>query len=246
MTGDVVYNAVLNALRIDLRGNALTVDEFNTLTPIINKRVLAHYTKDFEENIENTESLGFLKVPRYTFALSSGVGVFPTNYHRMISDPYYTDSGGVRRNIDVLSSMEYSYRESPYSLTKATVNYPTCVIGGQDSTGKLQLRVYPTTIASVFISYLREPNTPFLDYYITKSTLTTTFLTAGQNYTVTTAQQYRDGSTGAKVSATVDWEWSEDDLPLIVAYFIEAMGGIMPDELMVQVGSKDKMEISND
>ncbi len=245
MTNDVVYNAVLNALRVDKRGNALRLDEFNKLSPIVNRRVLLYYTKDFEDNIDNTNSIGHLKVFAQPVNLSAGVASLPSNYHRMIGEPYYADTGGIRRNIDVVTSLESSFREADY-LTQSTVTHPTCIIGGQSSdTNKyLQIRVNPTTISSIYVNYLREPVTPFLDYYITKATMNYTFLAVGASHTVTTLEEYRDGTTGAKSSISVDWDWNLDDLPLIVALFLEQMGIIIPDPLLTEGGTKDLAEIS--
>ena len=245
MTGQLVYNAVLNALRVDKRGNALTVDEFNILSPIVNDRVLAHYAKDFEKDISNTDDLGFLKQLKQTLALTVGIASLPSDYYRIIGEPYYTDGGGVRRNIDVVTSAESSAREGDY-LTQSTVSYPTCVIGDQsdDAYKYLQIRVYPTSITSIFIDYLREPDTPFLDYYVTNANGTYTFLDVGDTPTVTSAQTYRDGTTGAQTSISVDWEWSSSDLPLIKAFFLSELGVIIPDTLLIEAGLKDKMEIS--
>lgn len=245
MTGDVVYNAVLQAMRVDQRGNALTADEFNTLSEIVNRRVMDHYCKNFEEDIDSTDSLGFLKKIDQTLALSTGVASLPSDYYQMMGDPHYSDGGGVRRKIDVVTSAESSEREYDY-LTMSTVTYPTCVIGGQsnDSYKYLQINVYPTTITSILLSYLRIPTTPFLDYYVTNATTNYTFLTVSQSVTVTTAQTYRDGTTGSKTSVSVSWEWGIDDLPLIVAFFVEALGATLPDPLLIEVGAKDKAEIT--
>jgi len=243
MTGDTVYNAVLTWIRKDSRGLSLTPDEFNTMTPLINRRIQAHYAKDFEKDIENTTSIGFLKVLNYSLALTSGVASLPTNYYQHMGDPYYYDADGIRRNVDIVTSLENSFREVDY-LTKSTSKYPTCVIGGQDGSGVMQISVYPTTLTTIYLNYLRDADTPFLDYYINNSTKVITYLTEGQTTTLTSAYTYRTGTSGAITSSTVDWEWSYDDLPLIIAYFLSALGGIIPDELLTQIATLDKADIS--
>jgi len=245
MTGDVVYNTLLSYLRLDKRGSVLSPDEFNAISSLVNRRVLAFYCKRYEEDIDSSSELGKLKVVGRTTALTSGVGVLPTTYYRLTGDPYYTDTSvtpNETRYIDIVTSKESSYRERDY-LTKSTLRNPTCIIGTQDAYGILQIRVKPTTITTIKVDYLRIPSTPFLDYYVNDTTLAYTFLDKATSYTVATGYTYRDGTTGVKSSITVDWEWDEDSLPLIIAYFISAMGGIIPDELMLSLGIKDITEI---
>lgn len=250
MTGQTVYEAILTYLRKDKRGLSLSIDEFNTLTPLVNERIMASYCSRFEEDIESSEDLGFLKVIGSTVALSSGVGTLPTvpSYRRLIGDPYYTDTSvtpNKTRYIDVVTSKEFTYRQRDY-LTQATTVYPICVIGTQTGDYKTQIRVAPTTITSIFIDYLRDPATPFLDYYITDATLAVNYMTTNTVYTVTSGTYtYRTGATGSIRSNTTDWEWDVSDLPLIVAYFLDALGVIIPDQLLLQAGMKDKSEIES-
>jgi len=242
MLGSTVLNAVLTYLRKDKRGLALSIDEFNYLSPIIDKRVLKTLTKNFEDNIDSSSETGFLKVSNWPLTLQAGVTALPSNYYRMMGDPYYTDSGGTRRNIDVVTSMERSYREVDY-LTKSTLTHPTAVIGSSSTAGLLQVRVMPTTIASIYVNYLRMSNVPFLDYYMDNATLQPTYMIEGETVSMAAAYTYRDGTVGVKASTTVDWEWGADELPLIVAYFLEAIGAVIPDTLMREVGSYDKNDI---
>lgn len=246
MTGELVYNSILSYLRKDARGNALPLDTFNTFAALVDKRILASYCSRFEDSIDSSSEVGFLKVVGYTLNLTLGVATLPTNYYRMTGDPYYTDTSVTPskvRYVDVLTSKEHTYRQRDF-LTQATTVYPTCVIGTQDAYKRLQIRVAPTTLSSVKIDYIRETATPFLDYYVNDTTLHVTYLTQGQApVTISSGSTYRDGTTGVKTSQTIDWEWSEDDLPLIITYFLDAMGIAIPDSLLLQAGLKDREEI---
>lgn len=245
MTGEKIYKSVLDYIRTDQRGNTLSPDEFNRLSEIVSKRVLAYYKKNFEITSDNTSSLGFLKVNNYRVALSSGVGSLPSNYYDIMGDPWYIDSNGKRRRVDVVASLEDSSREDDYSLTKATTTFPTCTIGGEDATRNLQIRVKPTTITSVNINYLRDTATPFMDYYINNTNLSLTYMSAGQSYSIPSGSTYRDGTAGAvtKSSQSVDWEWDLDSLPLIIVYFLEILGISIPDALIAQAGLTGKETI---
>lgn len=245
MLGSLVYENVLNYLRKDKRGMMITLDEFNTLSHLVNKRVFASYCSRFEEDINNSSDLGIFKVVGYNLSLTTGVGTLPTTYNRMMADPYYTDvsvTPSVVRRIDVVTSKEHSYRERDY-LTKATTKHPTCTIGTQDAYGKMQIRVAPTSITSIKIDFLRNALTPFLDYYMNDTTKEITYMLSGTSVAIPVGSTYRDGTTGTKTAITVDWEFTEDNLPLIVAYFLDALGATVPDELLMQVGMKDKSEI---
>lgn len=248
MLGSTVYESLLSYLRKDKRGLSLSVDEFNRLSVIVDKRILSAFASRQEENIRITSSSGFLKVTGYNIALTSGVGSLPLNYYQIMGDPYYTDTSVTPskvRYIDVVTTEEDSYRERDY-LTKATTKYPTCVIGSQDAYKAIQIRIKPTTITSVRINYFRDTVSPYLDYYADDTNHTITYLTAGQNLTIPTGCTYRDGTTGPKTSITSDWEWSIQDLPWVLAYLLEAAGCVIPDELLLQIGSKDKLEIANE
>lgn len=243
MTGDVVYNTLIDYIRKDKRGQSLTIDEFNRLSSLVNRRLLADFCKKFEGSIESSSSVGAFKKLDQALTVTAGVASLPSDFYQMIGEPYYTDSGSVVRNIDIVTSLEHSRRERDY-LTKSTLKHPTCVIGSMDASDNLQLRVYPTSITSIYIDYIREPNTPFLDYYINDSTLDYTFLTEGQqSVVVASGYTYRTGGTGTYNSATVDWEFDEDELPLIIAYFTQMMGITLPDQLLIESGVLDKQQI---
>lgn len=243
MTGDVVYNTLLNAIRKDRRGNSLQIDEFNRLSVIVSQRLMDDYFAKFEQGIDSSSDIGAFKKLEQSLTITAGKAALPTDYYRLIGEPYHVDSTHGTRYIDVVTSLEHSKRERNV-LTKSTTKNPTCVIGSEDASKNIEIRVYPTTITTIYIDYLREVDTPFLDYYVNTTTLQPTFLTEGQApYTVTSPYVYRDGTTGSKTSITKDWDFDYGDLPVIISYFMQLMGIQLPDQLLIEVGKQDKQEL---
>jgi hypothetical protein len=245
MTGELVYNTLLTQIRKDKRGMSLSPDEFNELSVIVDKRLLIAFCSRFEEDIEISSHMGFLKVMDYPIILSSGIGTLPTNYFRTMGDLYYYDTDGIMRPLDVRTSKEHSYHERDY-LTKASLKYPSCVIGSQDTSKVMQIRAYPTSISTIYLNYIRDTQVPFLDYYINDTTLEKIFLAEGaQNVNISSGFTYRDGTTGIKNSLSKDFEWDVHELPWLIAYFLQAVGVAIPDELLVQIGKTDSKEIQS-
>ena len=46
-------------------------------------------------------------------------------------------------------------------------------------------------------------------------------------------------------SLTKNFEWDEHELPWLVAYFLQAMGAAIPDELLLQVGIKNSNDFES-
>ncbi len=243
MLGSTVYNTLLDVVRKDKRGNSMSIDSFNNLSVLVNERLQEDYFSQFEADMDSSSDYGEFKVLAYPLTITAGKATLPSNYYRLIGEPYHVDSTHGTRYIDVVTTLEKSKRQRN-SLTAATTKNPICEIGSEDSSGNIEIRVYPTSITTIYMDYLRKTATPFLDYYVNENTLQPTFLTAGQApYTVASPYVYRDGTTGSKTSATVDWDFGNGDLPLIISYFLQLMGIQLPDEGLLNVGKIDKNEI---
>lgn len=233
-----VYETLLDVCRKDLRGRSLTPEEFNNLAPIINQLVYERYYSQFEATVDNSDSMSAFKVLGETIPLVAGVGTLPARYYHIVGMPYYTDSGGVVRYIDLVSSMEHARREQDY-LTKATVVHPTCRLGLANSTADKTIHVTPTSITSINMDYLRTADTPILDYFVNDSTLVYSWMASGGVVTAVPAgSTAMNGTVGAAnvVSTTVDWEWDESDLPLIINLFLQYMGVQLPDQVLIESG----------
>jgi len=245
-----VYDVLLDSIRKDTRGRSLSVEEYNNLSIIVNHNLFEDYYKKFEENIESSDALGGFKVFEYQINLTAnanataGVGTLPGNYYHLIGQPR-TISGSTVRTVDVVSAQEHSIRIQDY-LTQPTTTYPMCQIGGINTSDELQIRVYPSTVTSVYIDYLKEPDSPYLDYYLNNTTLNYTYMAANATVSVPLGSTARDGTVGLAdvASDTENWEFSEDDLPMIIAKFMTLLGVTLESEILVQAGQFNESKMN--
>ena len=243
-----VYETVLDLCRKDLRGRGLSVEEYNNTAKVVNQIVFNKYYGEFESTEENSEAMSAFKVTNEAIAIGlGGIGALPTRYYHVVGMPRYVDTGGVTRFLDLVSSLEHAKREQDY-LTKATLTHPTYRLGIATTTSDMTMYVTPTTgIATVYMDYLRTPDVPFLDYYLNDTTANYTWMDAGDTVAVPSGSTARNGTTGLAnvASATVDWEWDEDDLPMIVTLFLKQLGISLPSAELYQGGSlqEDKLDI---
>jgi len=244
-----LYQLLLDGIRADKRGLSVEVEEYNRLIRLVNQDVYDTYIKDFENNTENSDTLGWFKVLNYSIdlTLSSGVmtGTMPENYYYIIGKPRILD-GTALRGVDRVTSLEDAVREEDY-LTKATVTYPTCRVASVNSLNQLQIKVRPSTVTKIWIDYLKTPTVPFLDYYINNTTLVKTFLPM-----TSTAQSlplgctYRSGTAGGTAvtvtSLTKDLDFDDGDIPLLLSKLVQRVGAILPDEGLVTTGMADELK----
>ena len=239
-----VYDTLQDAIRKDSRGRSLSVEEYNSLAVVVNRSLFDDFYSKFEGNIESSDTLGLFKVFEYGIDLTANannteaVGTLPANYYHIIGLPR-TISGtpGTVSPVDVVTAQEHSIRINDY-LTQPTVTYPMCQIGGVTGAGVMQIRAYPYVIAKIYIDYLREPNTPYLDFYVNDTTLNYTYMLTGATVTVPLGSTYRDETPGVTVQAsqTINWEYDEEDLSLIIAKFMSIIGIQLESEILVQAG----------
>jgi hypothetical protein len=239
-----VYETLIDILRADKRGLQLSPTEYSRMARLVNERVYSRFYKDFESNIDNIDVMGGFKVINHEIALASGVGSLPSNYYQLIGKPRTVDSGSVTRRVDLVSSLEMDDRLDDY-LTQPTTTYPCASLGGEDGSGNKQIRLQPTTITTLWIDYLKTPDVPFLDYYTSDSTLVNTFMSEGATVSVPAGSTYRDGTAGGGagiVSQTVNWQWSDSELPLIVSMYCQLIGIAIPDPLLIEAGNLDEQK----
>ena len=252
-----VYNTLLKEIRKDVRGKSLSVDEFNLIIPQVNLSVFEDFYKEFEKNIESSDTLAKFKVFDTQVVVTAdtnnlaAVGLLPQDYYHIIGKPRrYATAGTVR--IDVVSTYENAEREDDY-LTQPTTTHPTCMIGGVDTSSSpveyKKIRVYPSNIGSpIYIDYLKVPQTPFLDYYVDNNNLTYTYLDEADTVSVPLGYTYRDGTAGgASVSVnslTKDLDWDDEDMDLIMAKLMSIVGVQLPDEVLVQASVMNETKIT--
>jgi hypothetical protein len=252
-----VYTQLLAKIRKDVRGRSLSIDEFNLIIPQVNLSLFEDFYKEFEKNIESSDTLAKFKVFDAQVVVTpdtnnlAAVGLLPSNYYHIIGKPRrYATAGTVR--IDVVSTYENAEREDDY-LTQPTTTHPTCMIGGVDTSSSpieyKKIRVYPYNIGSpIYIDYLKVPQTPFLDYYVSDTLLTYTYLDEGATVSVPLGYTYRDGTAGGAAvsvaSYTRDLDWDDEDMDLIMAKLMSIVGVQLPDEVLVQASVMNEAKIT--
>ena len=168
-------------------------------------------------------------------ALTTGAGDLPDDYERIIGMPY-TISGSIFTKVDEITELELPERSSD-ELTKPTTEHPICIIGGVVSE-KSRIQVYPNSIASVSINYLKLPVVPFLDYYINANGLYTYLDEGATGINVPAGAVYSDGRAGPITvsSLTKDLEWHEHQTPIIINIILQKAGIILNDQTAIQYG----------
>ena len=224
-----VYETLLDVARKDLRGRSLSPEEFNNVARLVNQNIFEKYYAEFESTLDNSEVLSGFKVLNEMIALVGGVGTLPARFFHCVGMPWYTDTNGIRRYIDLVSSMEHAKREQDY-LTKATLTHPTCRLGIANTAAPMTIYVTPTTINPIYMDYIRTADTPILDYYLNDTTADYTWMATGVNVTVPAGSTSMNGTIGAAVvaSSTANFEWAEEDLPLIINLFLNYLGIQLP------------------
>ena len=241
-----LYDLLIAQTRADKRGLSVSIDEFNLFIKVINEKIYSGYYKKFEESNEISAALGKFKEFMETVALVGGVGSLPSDFKALIGKPRYL-SGSSYVSVDLVSTLELIERQEDY-LTQPTLVHPVCQLGGQDANDRLQVRVYPNTIATVYVDYLRTPEEPFLDYYVNDTTLEYTYMLNAESVEIPSGYTYSDGTEGSGVavaSQTVNLEWDEEDLPMILALLSQMVGLSLPSQELIEVGNAEEIKNSN-
>lgn len=130
-TNQSLYKAVLDILRKDERGEAVSVAEFNAILPVVSHEYFIQQYAKFQQTQKITDSLApFIKTA--TVTLTSGVGFLPYDYMHLIGSPTYLQSTTTRK-IDVVSRLEYAERVVD-PITQPTTTYPLAILGTGDKT----------------------------------------------------------------------------------------------------------------
>lgn len=91
-----------------------------------------------------------------------------------------------------------------------------------------QITVYPATLTSININYLKLPPVPFLDYYVDVNGLIVFMTEGAKQVNIPAGAEYRTGTAGGPAvyvdSATVNWGWDKDVLPHIIYAILQKAG----------------------
>lgn len=225
-----VFDTVQTLIRKDQKGNSFSIKEFNNLISMVNYELYNFYASHVQETQDVTEQLKSFMVLNSPITLTTGVGSLPT-YGRLLGMPRVGTT-----KIDVVTSLELSERLTD-ELTAPTVDDPVAIIGGKTGSNN-NITVYPTSISSITIDYLKIPANPLLDYYIDSNGLYVYLLEGAIGVSVPSGAVYSDGTPGPTSvnSLTIDLEWSEETLPIIVNALLQKAGIILGEQMAVEYG----------
>ena len=111
----------------------------------------------------------------------------------------------------------------------------------------MAVHVSPATCTPIYVSYLRQTQDPFLDYYVDNTTLEVTFMAEGATVSVPSTCTSRSGiSGGSVVSQTKDFEFHPHDVPQIINIFMGLIGVQLNDQPLVQLEQIDETKIERE
>lgn len=369
-----VYNITLSLLKKDARGQGFGIDEFNSISALVNMELYNSYVSKYEIDATVSDILAPFKVRNVTTTLTSGMARLPGVFDRLAGNPTiaypwgvitgtatvtivnnataklkitsprhnlkdgdvvtatglsvhtvtseaikvidrdnfwvdvnysgvdvltnaaWTLTGAERKQVDMVSELEYSVRVGDASL-KPTIANPVAVLdsnvnasitafasggvgvvvatsaahglatgmtvtissstvsayngtyqitvtgtgtftfpGTYTATGTAtwtcyeltQITVYPATLTSINVNYLKFPPVPLLDYYVDGNGLIVFLSEGAKQVNVPAGAEYRTGTAGGPAvyvdSATVNWGWDKDVLPHIIYAILQKAG----------------------
>jgi hypothetical protein len=141
--------------------------------------------------------------------------------------------------VDLVSEDEYHDRVSDAVMAPAA----DCICAVERAT---EVVVYPNTISNINVSYLRYPNTPFLDYYIDSSGYIQ-FLAAGATHVWATGEIDSSGTTHTTgdpnwASLTSELEFIEDMHMDFLNEVLSRVGVRLENPMLTQAAEKWKSE----
>ncbi len=232
-----LYDTIQTLIRKDQKGNSFNIQEFNRLAKLVNYELFSFYSPLSGQDIDKIEALKDFVVLGATVSLTAGVGNLPSGYERIQGVPYVIN-GSDTIAVDVITSLELPGRLAD-ELTKPTSEHPVAIIGGAPVTNLSQITVYPSTISAIQVSYIKMPATPILDYYIASTGLYVYLDEGATGVTIPVGAVYSDGVTvnpSAVDSQTVNFEWREDQTPLLIDMVLQKAGIILDSQAPIEYG----------
>lgn len=137
--------------------------------------------------------------------------------------------------IDMVTDEEWLFRRID-ALTAPSTSYPVAKIAGEN------LYVLPEDIDRVILYYLKDPSTPFFDYYYDDD-YNIQYLSASGSHVLTTGETGRSGEVaGATVtSSTVELEWEDTDKIKILHRILTKLGVSMDEQLVAQYATSKEV-----
>jgi hypothetical protein len=239
MNNGRIWDIVHTILKKEPRGNILKPARFSHLLEQCN---LEYYNQQYEKWSGSQLILDSLQPfivldETVTFTTgSANVSGLAEDYKHLIAARHATSDA----KVDVVSPNEWNEWIGD-AVMKGTTSYPLMTANAT------ALKVYPTDITSLTVSYLRKPTTPIFDYYY-DAQYTVQYLTEGQPaYELQTGEVGSGGETaGTEVtSASVDLEWNDFDIVNIISLVLEkvAISLSAPDIAQYAMGLEQKQNV---
>jgi len=230
-------------LRKEVSGNRFTTPQFKNLLVVKSLEHFMDRWREYETTQKITESLRRHFVPEEPVALTLGVGNLPASYFK--ASTFKTTSNF---KVDLVTDMERTDRLAD-ALTAPSASYP--IVQLLAST----LKVNPTTITSILLSYFSKPATPVVDYCNDVDDIWTympvgsviryemdTSASLGLEYNLYDADgaiiaeqvSHPTASTFPYTSTSVDLDWDDDDRLVIVDKILQAIGIQLNNTLVTQ------------
>lgn len=204
-----MYKDSLIAINSDLYGGSFQIDEFNNVIDLINESFVKEKYDEYKaagmsrQEIMSTKLMVALTTSSaLTFA--AGSANLPADFLFFNAIGY--GASGSQYPVDLVEDDVWVKRQLN-SITGPTVTHPIVRIEG------VTIKILPSTITTTSVLYyIKEPTTPFLDYYIDAND-NKVFLDAGAtDVAVGAGCTTRTGVAGATTvdSATVELVFPED------------------------------------
>ena len=199
--------AVDRLLAREQRGSTVSPSDFNRFLEIANAMEFSGVAKMLEANADITDMVKSLYKETYKTPDETGVVTLPTDCYKVLG----VLAGS--KPVDRVSYLEYSEIKNN-SIAQPTTDYPVYYIR------EGQLIVDPILSQSLRIGYVKDINTPYLDYYI-NGQKNIVYLDEGE----TVDESLIDGdfmnygndgspitiSNGLYTSQTVELEWDRNE-----------------------------------
>ncbi len=240
-----IYRFIGFVLREEEYGGVYDPDDFNRALEVTNNQFFLDKSEECLKKQEEATSDAILS-SKYFRELSVNTGLAPTAgvyniasfsqgaFARWMSATCTTDN--MTREIELVSEQEKQRRMSNL-LAPDGNDYPFAVLKGSS------IYVYPTTITSISFTYLKHPDTPFMDYYTTSSYVLVG-MTAGATVNIPSGGTYRDGTAGpvSKVSITVELVYEKDVHIEFLALLLKWYGLSLDKQAVSQYMDKQQLQ----
>lgn len=239
MNNGRIWDIVHTILKKESRGNILKPARFSHLLEQCN---LEYYNQQYEKwagsqlIIDSLQPFIVLDEDVSFTTGSATVADLDEDYKHLISARHATSDA----KVDIVSPNEWNEWIGD-AVMKGTTDYPLMTFNDTS------FKVYPTSITSLTISYLRKPTTPIFDYYY-DSQYTVQYLTEGQSaYTLLTGEVGSGGETAgtAVTSTSIDLEWNDFDVVNIISLILEkvAISLSAPEIAQYAMGLEQKQNV---